>query len=269
MRLRSYHVAVLVLVLIFGTIAGTSLAGVWVTESTKTPRLIAEGEFAGISDPADIRGSYTFADIENAFGIPASLLAAAFGMDGQPGEISAKDLEEIWGEIEGMEVGTDSLRLFVALYLGVPYLPEETTALPRAAYQILQRQSGASPDPDLPAVAETTREALAAYSDRVVALEPEATAPTGTGAGAAGSQAAGIEPEEPEEHETSTEEGVIRGATTFADLLSWGLTREQIEGVIGTEMPNRATKVRDFAAETGASFGSYRETFQGLLDALE
>ena len=54
--------------------------GWWQTESTKEAAVFTSGEFAGQANPADIRGSYTFGDVEKNFGIPAALLAQAFGV---------------------------------------------------------------------------------------------------------------------------------------------------------------------------------------------
>lgn len=259
MRLRALHVAALVVVVVLGTVGVTSLTGVWVTESTRVPRVIKAGTYAGSSDPADIRGSYTFGDIERAFAVPASVVAEAFGLTGaNPADFAAKDLEEVYGEIDGMEVGTDSLRLFVSLYTGVPYTPEETTALPAAAFRILLAQSG---------------EAVTAHQDRVTELPRSAAVvsgamddsapggPAATAAADANVSGTGVT------HETGLQEGVVKGATTFADVLAWGLSREQVESVIGGPMPARATRIRDHATEQGVSFGTYREAFQQLLDA--
>jgi len=75
---------------------------------------------------------------------------------------------------------------------------------------------------------------------------------------------------EGEVHEGETETpGVVKGRTTFADVLSWGLTREQVETVIGGPIPARATVIRDYAVEQGVSYGQYRGPLQALLDSLE
>ena len=107
--------SVTVLSLVIG-VGIAKITGYWRTEGSKVPMKISQGEFEGESDPGDIRGSYSFTDIEAAFGIPPEMMAAAFGMpEGDPGQYKAKNVEETWGEMEGgMEIGTDSVRLFIA-----------------------------------------------------------------------------------------------------------------------------------------------------------
>ncbi|MBL7006203.1 MAG: 4Fe-4S binding protein, partial [Spirochaetia bacterium] len=145
MKIKSTAAAIITIVLILGGVFITKLTGNWITESTKVPRLITAGEFAGFSDPADIRGSYSFQDISDNFSLSAEDLAQAFALDTSvknAGEYLAKDLEGIYGELldgDG-EVGTDSLRWFVALYLGYPYTPEETTLLPSPALAFLREK---------------------------------------------------------------------------------------------------------------------------------
>ena len=65
MRLTAKPLALLILAVIFGGVLVTSAFNWWTTESTKVPAKFASGEAAGQYDPADIRGSYTFGDIES------------------------------------------------------------------------------------------------------------------------------------------------------------------------------------------------------------
>ena len=117
----------------------TKVTGYWKTEASKVPVKIAEGEFAGMPDPGDIRGSYSFANIEATFGVPAPILAEAFGLSGKdPGEYLAKELETVWEGAAGeWEVGTDAVRLFTSLWTGLPHEPAATTALPSTAVEAL------------------------------------------------------------------------------------------------------------------------------------
>jgi hypothetical protein len=67
-----------------------------------------------------------------------------------------------------------------------------------------------------------------------------------------------------EEHDA--DEAVIRGKTTFGDLLGWGLSKDQIEEVLGMPMGARLKAVRDFAFEEGLEFGTVRTALQALLE---
>src|SRR5512143_1822897 len=80
MTLTSKTLAALVAAILFGGIFFSSAMGWWQTESTKEAAKITSGEFAGQANPADIRGSYTFGDVEKNFGVPPAVLAEAFGV---------------------------------------------------------------------------------------------------------------------------------------------------------------------------------------------
>jgi hypothetical protein len=135
MTLTAKPLAVIVLVIMFGGIAFSSAMGWWVTESTKQPVTFTEGDFAGQANPADIRGSYTFGDIARSFDVTPEVLAQAFGItEGDPAVFAVKELEAISLE-SGYEIGTTSVRLFVAYYAGLPfdttgqeiYMPQSAT----------------------------------------------------------------------------------------------------------------------------------------------
>ena len=136
MNLTSKPLAAIILVVFFGGIALTTATGWWQTTSSKEAATYTEGEFAGQSNPADIRGSYTFGDVEKNFGIPSAILAQAFLIESNdPATFAVKGLEEIYAASE-FEIGTGSVRLFVAFYNGLPidltadtYLPEEAAVL--------------------------------------------------------------------------------------------------------------------------------------------
>jgi hypothetical protein len=68
------------------------------------------------------------------------------------------------------------------------------------------------------------------------------------------------------EHDEDPEDTTVKGRTTFNEVLSWGLTGEQIETAIGVEMGPRAMTIRDYVAEKGMEFKTAREKLQSLLD---
>ena len=221
---------------------GLSMAyNIWRTESSKEPARFTTGEFAGEYNPADIRGSYFFDDIEAAFGVPAEVMARAFGVAERenPGAFQAKELEEMYAALpDGGEVGTDAVRLFVALYTLMPYTPEETTVLPSPALPLLQDKL-ASADYEL------LRERSVKISE-IPAADGETEAIV---------------------HEEESEERLIKGKTTFDELINWGLERDEIEEILGMEMGARSSSVRDFLVEKELEFSEYKVKLQELTDS--
>lgn len=138
MNIRSKVLTVIIVAAFIIGIGGTMVFNLWNTESTKEPAKFTEGALAGQADPADIRGSYTFQDIENAFSVPVKDLAAAFEVTGSAENFQIKELETLYGDLEYGDIGTGAVRLFVALYLEVPYEDaHEGTILPEPALDIL------------------------------------------------------------------------------------------------------------------------------------
>ena len=79
MKIKAVTAGLLLPVLFIAGVLITTAAGIWSTESSKVPVKFETGEFAGEFNPADIRGSYTFGDLEEIFGISVENLAKAFG----------------------------------------------------------------------------------------------------------------------------------------------------------------------------------------------
>ena len=137
MKLNSKVLAALVAAIMFGGIFVSSAFGLWQTESTKVAAVYTEGDFAGQANPADIRGSYTFGDVEKNFNVPSAVLAQAFAVESEnPSDFQVKLLEEMYAE-SAFEVGTGSVRLFTAFYLGLPYDLSSDIYIPETRAQIL------------------------------------------------------------------------------------------------------------------------------------
>lgn len=243
MRIKANLAAVFLPILFFTVILFTTISGTWKTESSKIPVRFETGENAGAYNPADIRGSYSLQDIENAFEIPVEILAKAFGFrdEENPSAIQVKELEERYGVMDNLEVGTDSVRWFTALFLGLPFDPGEDTGLPQPALNQLRSVAGLDP-----AVLEILQ-------DRVVNLE-QLELSSGT------------------DNETDDyidiESRQIKGSTLFGDLLDWGLSEEAIEEVLGGPMGERTQFVRDYCINKGIEFSTVKTRFQLLLDSL-
>jgi hypothetical protein len=151
MEIKSKLLGPLLLVILFGGISLTITLGWWATtaDEIKTPATLTSGEAAGQYDPGDIRGSYTLDDIERNFSIPVATMSNAFGipLDNDTAGFQLKELGELYEDLENgdAEIGTASMRLFVAIYTGLPYEMDEEVYLPQAAVSILETQGTLSP----------------------------------------------------------------------------------------------------------------------------
>ncbi len=249
MNLTSKPLAIIIFVLMFGGISFSSVMGWWVTESTKQPVTFTEGEFAGMANPADIRGSYTFGDITNSFGIDPQILAQAFGIVTEnPSDFAIKDLEAMYLD-SGFEIGTASVRLFVAYYNGLPF---DTTGLeiymPQSATDILLARGNLSPEQLAYLEAFTvniTKAAVPAVEEPATDVTPAAT-----------------------EVHMETEEYIIKGKTIFGELITWGVSQETIEGILGAPMPDPAMKIKDYAAANGLDFETLKPALQNEVDKV-
>jgi len=138
MKIRAYGLAISLIVFLFGGIALSQQLGWWKTISTKVPATIQSGDFAGQADPMDIRGSYKFTDISDSFNIPLADLGSAFQLsESQAASFQVKELESIDFGDPGQDIGTGSIRMFVAFYIGMS--PDQITLsdLPQSAITIL------------------------------------------------------------------------------------------------------------------------------------
>jgi hypothetical protein len=259
MTLNSKTLAVVLVVLLFGGILGSTALGWWQTSSDKMPARITEGEFAGQFNPADIRGSYTFADIDHSFNLSPETLAQAFGVTtDNPAAFQVKDLEALYAD-SPVEIGTASVRLFVAFYAGLPYdlASAEETYLPQSATEILLAKGTLTPE-QLTFLETHTAKPGEAPSAPQPATTPEA-ASTPEAAPAA----------EATPHAATSEEYTVKGKTTFGDLIAWKVPQSAIEQVIGGPMPDPAMKVKDYCSTKGLNFETIRPALQAEVDKVK
>lgn len=244
MILASKHVAGIVLLVILGGIAFSSALGWWATESTKQPVTFTEGEFAGQANPADIRGSYTFGDIAKSFEVTPEVLAQAFGItEGDPATFAVKDLEALYLD-SGFEIGTASVRLFVAFYTGLPFdTTDQEIYLPQAATDILLEHSNLT-------------------SDQVTYLE-QYTVTIGEAVATA------VPAAETTPIPASSTTYTIKGKTTFGELTTWGVPQAAIEQIIGAPMPNPATTLKDYASANNLDFETLKPALQAEVDKIK
>ena len=277
--LKSKHLAVIVPVVFAAGIGLTIAFNLWKTETEKVPAAYTSGEFAGKANPADIRGSYTFADIVKAFPVPLEELARAFGVTENPAAFQVKSLEGAFeGLPAGKELGTDSVRLFVARYAGLPFEPGETTVLPAAAVEILAKKGGFSAEQlaDLQARAVGAELTAAEPAAVPAAKSAAATAPAATSSAPAVSPpaepAAAAAPavsgtEASSATHTTVAERTVKGTTTFKDLTDWGVAEADIRKVFGGDVGASGTSLKDYCTEKGIEFSTVKTAIQNLVTA--
>ncbi|MDD3023577.1 MAG: hypothetical protein PHE26_06725 [Syntrophomonadaceae bacterium] len=138
MKIKIGTMAILISVIIFGGIGATMAMDLWTTENKKNPVRFEDGNHAGDYNPADIRGSYTFEEISTLFGVDLIVLYQAFDVpvDTNGAEIQSKDIETIFRD-SGVEIGNESMQIFVALYKGLPVVLDDETFLPTKAVNLI------------------------------------------------------------------------------------------------------------------------------------
>lgn len=254
MKLNSFTLAGLIFALLFGGIGFTSAMNWWQTETQKVPVKYATGEAVGQYNPADIRGSYTFGDVSTLFEVPLTELQTAFRIptDTDPAAYPVKSLEEQFADLP-VEMGTGSVRMFVAFYKGLPFdlATAEDTYLFEEAALILEQQGRMRP------------EQSAYLSNHVIRTEtaPEAQ---GTPAGPETLAEEGINPPAPTEH--TPEEYLVTGKTSFQNLLDWGVTKKTIETVIGAKMPAPQLLIKDYSSSKDIAFSELKSKLQAEVD---
>ena len=278
--IKEKYIILIILVLIFGGIGLFKLAGVWSTETNKVPVKFSSGELAGEYNPDDIRGSYTLDDIATLFEIPEDVLKAAFNipLDTDATAFKSKDLEGLY---EGVEIGNDSMKAFVAVYKSIDYdltdvlLPDEAVDILLEAHPEFDAQMvallnatrvSALGSTTTESSVETPVETTAAPDDQTNSgetvtstentLSSEASTSTETTEPTTSSSEAGEE-----EHE----EPLVNGNTTFMQVLNAGVTEAEIETIIGGKIPSTAMTVKDYCTNNGIGFSTVKTALSDLM----
>lgn len=244
MKLNNNILVILIIVLFFGSIYIADQLGLWQTESTKQPKKFSEGEFEGMPNPDDIRGSYSFMDIEKAFEVEIELIAEAFGIKREnPGDIQAKELETIYSGLgENIEIGTGSVRFFVSLYTGLPY--EGFDYLPYSAVEVLKNEGKWNDEMEQ----RTDGYVIVVDGDKEnFNIEVDNNQ----------------EQEIQEEHE---EEIAVKGKTTVNDVITWGISKQNVEKIMGVIVENENMLIRDICETNGLSFSEIKVKLNDLLE---
>ena len=60
--------------------------------------------------------------------------------------------------------------------------------------------------------------------------------------------------------------GTITGKTTFQELLDWGVSKDAIQKVIGSDLPAPTTVIKDFVTGKGLEFTTIKTQLQAEVD---
>jgi len=232
-------VAIIVVVVLVAGIGIAKLTDTFNTESTKTPAKIETGEFSDSFDPADIRGSYSLGDISESFDVSVDTLAKAFDIDeADNGAYQVKNLEALYDD-----VGTGSVREFVAIYTDLPY-DAESEGLPLTAIEVLFSEGKISEDK---------------YEILKAKLMGELEEQT---------QVIDAEQENSEDDTEKIEEEhtTIGGETTVKDALDLGISIESLEEILGTKISDESQLVKEIATGNGMKFSEVKGELNSLLE---
>lgn len=255
MKINSNKLGVLILIIFLGGIITTMAINIWTTTTAKEPIKYTSGEFAGEYNPEDIRGSYTFAEVSELFGIDVQVLLSAFGvdLDTDPTQFKIKDLETIYNS-SSVEIGNESVQAFIGLYKGFPLTLTESY-LPTSAIKILK---------ELPT--EWTEEQLLyfeQYSIELSSIESESK-PGDIGEDVNNNQQiSSLELENTDEMLT-VEDGLVKGNTTFQQVRDMGISDEKIIEIIGDKMPPANQVIKDYCLNNGISFSEVKEKLNAI-----
>jgi hypothetical protein len=256
MRITHLHVLIIVIIIIGGGILGTTQIGLFDTSRSIQPSKLDES--TNDYNVADIRGSFTLTEIEQYYQVPSGAIIEAFSLDKEisPTTFQLKDLKEIYQlvEIEGemYEVETDTVKVFVSLYSGIPYVSEETTHLPKQAVEYLINED------------KLTEEGQNYWINHTFDLLPIKQEITDTPV----EEEADSDYQEikPPTEEISNEPIRIVGKATIAEILAMGIDEETFQEITGLVIPeDRDINIRDYASSFGIDFGEIKGELETFL----
>jgi hypothetical protein len=249
MKIKASFLAAVLIVSIFGGILLTTALGWWQTQTNLTP---ISARFDGMEtqpDPAGIRGSFGFAEISEIFDIPLETLAAAFMLPDaiDPQYFYNRDMEGLYGSFfsEDVEIGNSSMQLFVALYKGIPFDITEDIYLPQTAVDILISNAALS------------EEQMLYLNQHKISIDPAQLESALSDSG-----------QLPEE-EHDEDEMVVKGNTTFYDVLQWGVAESEISAIFDGDMPPTAMLIKDYCSQNSLDFAAVKSALQLLVDAAQ
>ena len=151
----------------------------------------------------------------------------------------------------GFEIGTASVRLFVAYYAGLPFdTTDQEIYMPKSATDILLAKGNLTPDQNA-----YLEQYTVTVGDSAPMTEPQ--------------PAVEATPVPTETSSTTSEEYTVKGKTTFGELITWGVPQEVIEQLIGAQMPDPAMTLKDYASSKGLDFETLKTALQAEVDKVK
>lgn len=235
MILKSKLLFILIPIILFLGIGLFMLTGLWNT-GDKIPTRFEDNQLNAY-DPQSISGSYSFADVSKFYEIPIEVLYEAFSIPNtfDPIDFKAKNLGSIYEALD-VEIGTESIQTFVALYNNSNFEYADAF-LPKAAIDIILEHNKS--------LSDEQKSYLNTHSVNVVLLDTNSIALN-------------------EEEEESTVFS-IKGPTTIQEVLDAGLTKEEFEVIVGTTVIFTNETVKDFCIKNGLSFSEVKINLDNAL----
>lgn len=247
MKNKSLIVLLSSLIIIFVGIYLADLLGFWNTTSSSDFTIIDEETQKEVLSIDEIRGSTSFEELESFFGVPAVQLATAFNFNtNTPELLKAMDVSEAYDYLgEDVEMGTGSVRMFIYMYTGTSMAGlEEIENIPSTAKEVLENEGKWT---------EELEEMMTGY---IVVIDRP---PFDTEALSLAK----------EDHEDETNPGAtleIKGSTTIQNLLDAGISIEDIEAELGTEVKNNNLGFKDLCEQNNISFSDAKQNILLLLE---
>ena len=233
MKINSIAIAIIIVLVLGGGIILTNSLNLWDKKPVYIPPeptvITGDGssptttkpDFNTPYQPAEIKGTNTFAEISMMFHVPLDDLGIGFGIMEERNwqDLKARELKAIYTNLpSNVKLETESVRIFISFYTGKAYKYSHTAYLPQPAVDILKQK------------AKLTVEQVAFLDSHTY------TTGMATSSG------------------VSKYKHVVTGETSFRTLLGWGIPAVEIERIIGGKIPDLDTSIRDYASQQDKDF---------------
>lgn len=221
-----------IFIILFGGIFTSKALGIWAEEAEEK---LVKYDNIDAYKPDDIRGSFSFTEVSTYYDIPVEDLLKAFKypLDVDPNTIFGKDFEERFAtySTDTQELGNGSIKQFVAIYHDLPYILDETVLLPAEALIVLKEHRSLD------------EETLNYLDNHIVEISLNTV-----------------------EEESIEEEPIIKGTTTFTQVINMGIEKSDIEAIIGGAIEKENQVIRDYCVANDLNFSEIKASLETLVN---